>query len=143
MKESFNGLLSSSEAAKKWNIEESTIRKAISAGRLIEDNDIKKFGKQWVVKESSMERVFGRIHSSDSLEKISDTKRMQITFFISECLTEYCRKNKTSLKDATNSFDRYNIWNYLFSCYDYLHLGSIGDNVADLTNRIRRGINFV
>lgn len=55
----FDGLLSFAEAAERWNIDDSTLRKAVSNGRLVENIDIKKFGKQWVVTEQSMHNIFG------------------------------------------------------------------------------------
>lgn len=55
----FNGLMSFSEAASKWSIDDSTLRKAVTSGRLIENIDVKKFGKQWVISESAMKRLFG------------------------------------------------------------------------------------
>lgn len=54
----FDGLLSFSEAAERWNIDDSTLRKAVTSGRLVENIDVKKFGKQWVVSEQAMKRVF-------------------------------------------------------------------------------------
>lgn len=57
----FDGLMSFSEAAQKWDIDDSTLRKAVANGRFIENVDIKKFGKQWVVREISMKNVFGDI----------------------------------------------------------------------------------
>ncbi len=55
----FDGLMSFAEAAQKWNIDDSTLRKAVANGRFIENVDIKKFGKQWVIREASMKNVFG------------------------------------------------------------------------------------
>lgn len=55
----FDGLMSFSEAAQRWNIDDSTLRKAVANGRFIENIDIKKFGKQWVIREKSMSNVFG------------------------------------------------------------------------------------
>lgn len=55
----FDELLSFSEAAERWNIDDSTLRKAVTSGRLIENLDVKKFGKQWVVSEQAMKRLFG------------------------------------------------------------------------------------
>lgn len=51
-------LLSLKEAAEQYGREESTLRRAISNGLLKEDKDCKKFGKQWVILKSSMERVY-------------------------------------------------------------------------------------
>lgn len=55
----FDGLMSFAEAAQRWNIDDSTLRKAAANGRFIENVDIKKFGKQWVIREASMKNVFG------------------------------------------------------------------------------------
>ncbi len=55
----FEGLMSFAEAAERWHIDDSTLRKAVSNGRLVENIDIKKFGKQWVVTENSMRSIFG------------------------------------------------------------------------------------
>ncbi len=56
----WRGLLSTAEAAEIWGLEESTIRKAINQGRLIDGQDCRKFGKQWVVTVDGMARVFNR-----------------------------------------------------------------------------------
>lgn len=56
----FNGLLSFGEAAKIWNIDQSTLRKAVTAKRLIDGRDCRKFGKQWVVTVSAMTREYGQ-----------------------------------------------------------------------------------
>lgn len=55
----FDGLLSFSEAASKWSIDDSTLRKAVTSSRLVENIDVKKFGKQWVISEDAMKRLFG------------------------------------------------------------------------------------
>lgn len=55
----FDGLLSLKEATSFWGLNESTLRKAISYGKLIEGIDVKKFGKQWVVSEIAMRREYG------------------------------------------------------------------------------------
>ena len=44
--------------AEQYNREESTLRRAIKNGLLEEGKDCKKFGKQWVILKSSMERVY-------------------------------------------------------------------------------------
>ena len=55
---SFEGLLSLADAAKIWGINESTVRKAIAAGRLVQGRDCQKYGKQWVVTVDAMAREF-------------------------------------------------------------------------------------
>lgn len=59
MKSAFEGLLSFREATDRWGLNESTLRKAVSYGKFIEETDVKKFGKQWVVTLAAMEREYG------------------------------------------------------------------------------------
>lgn len=56
----FDGLIAMSDATEMWGLNESTLRKAISYGKLIEGLDAQKFGKQWVVSEESMLREYGK-----------------------------------------------------------------------------------
>ena len=63
-KSAFDGLLSFSDAAERWNIDDSTLRKAVACGKLIENDDVKKFGKQWIVSEQSMNKLFGKIQQN-------------------------------------------------------------------------------
>lgn len=56
---SFEGLYSFAEATEKWNLKDSTLRKAVETGKLIKDIDCKKFGRDWVVKETAMIREYG------------------------------------------------------------------------------------
>lgn len=55
----FARLLAAAEAAEIWGLDTSTIRKAISDGRLVDGNDCRKFGKQWVVTVEGMARLYG------------------------------------------------------------------------------------
>ncbi len=55
----FDNLIAFSEATKLWNLNESTLRKAIKYGKLIDGVDACKFGKQWVVSTESMKREYG------------------------------------------------------------------------------------
>lgn len=54
----FDGLLSFAEAAEIWKVDQSTLRKAVSDGRLKPGRDCRKFGKQWVVTVDAMRRNF-------------------------------------------------------------------------------------
>lgn len=56
----FAELLSFAEAAEIWRVDQSTIRKAVSDGRLVPGHDCRKFGKQWVITVEAMARVFNR-----------------------------------------------------------------------------------
>lgn len=58
MSDIWDELLSLKEAAEQYGRDESTLRRAISNGLLLEGVDCKKFGKQWVILKSSMERVY-------------------------------------------------------------------------------------
>ena len=58
-KSPFDALLSGADASALWHIDESTLRKALSDGRLREGVDAMKFGKQWVITYKAMTRVYG------------------------------------------------------------------------------------
>lgn len=60
MSNHFDGLLSFKEATDLWELNESTLRKAVSYGKLVENTDCKKFGKQWVVTKEAMIREYGQ-----------------------------------------------------------------------------------
>lgn len=55
----FDGLMAFSDATELWGLNESTLRKAISYGKLVNGVDVCKFGKQWVVSVKAMEREYG------------------------------------------------------------------------------------
>ena len=55
----FDGLISMRDATNVWGLNESTLRKAISYGKLKNGIDVCKYGKQWVVSLESMIREYG------------------------------------------------------------------------------------
>ena len=55
----FDGLIAFSDATELWGLNESTLRKAISYGKLVNGVDVCKFGKQWVVSIDAMQREYG------------------------------------------------------------------------------------
>lgn len=55
----FDGLMAFSDATFLWGLNESTLRKAITYGKLINGVDVCKFGKQWVVSVDAMRREYG------------------------------------------------------------------------------------
>lgn len=55
----FDGLLSFFDATSIWKLNESTLRKAVSYGKLKNGVDVLKFGKQWVVTFDAMRREYG------------------------------------------------------------------------------------
>ena len=58
IKTPFDGLIAFTEACQLWNLNESTLRKAVSYGKLIDGIDVSKYGKQWVVTMKAMEREY-------------------------------------------------------------------------------------
>lgn len=62
----FDGLMSFADATELWGLSESTLRKAISYGKLINGVDVCKFGKQWVVSIDAMKREYGEAKSNRS-----------------------------------------------------------------------------
>ena len=55
----FDGLMAFSDATELWGLNESTLRKAIIYGKLVNGIDVCKFGKQWVVSVEAMKREYG------------------------------------------------------------------------------------
>ena len=55
----FDGLLAFSDATQLWGLNESTLRKAIAYGKLVNGQDVCKFGKQWVISSDAMKREYG------------------------------------------------------------------------------------
>jgi len=139
---SFNNLYSLGDAAREWHIDESTLRKSISSGKLVVNDDVKKFGKQWVVRKESMEREYGLLENSNSRNEYEDNKLRQIYFYESECVYKYSKKNNNTVFEASKIFSKMNIWGYIFDCYDYLHLGNIDDVIKDISKRINRELIY-
>ena len=59
VKTPFDGLMELGDATSIWGIHESTLRKAISYGKLVDGVDVYKFGKQWVISAEAMKREYG------------------------------------------------------------------------------------
>ena len=55
----FDNLMAFRDATIIWGLNESTLRKAIAYGKLINGVDVCKFGKQWVITMSAMKREYG------------------------------------------------------------------------------------
>ena len=55
----FDGLMAFSDATTLWALNESTLRKAVVYGKLVEGVDAYKFGKQWIVSMEAMKREYG------------------------------------------------------------------------------------
>ena len=59
IKTPFDGLLAFTDATQLWGLNESTLRKAISYGKLKNGVDACKYGKQWVISMEAMLREYG------------------------------------------------------------------------------------
>lgn len=59
VKTPFDGLIAFSDATQLWGLNESTLRKAITYGKLINGQDVCKYGKQWVISSDAMRREYG------------------------------------------------------------------------------------
>ena len=55
----FDNLIALSDATILWGLNESTLRKAISYGKLQEGIDVMKYGKQWIITMEAMVREYG------------------------------------------------------------------------------------
>ncbi len=55
----FDGLVASGDAADIWEMDDSTLRRAIQSGKLKVGIDVTKYGKQWVVSVEAMVREYG------------------------------------------------------------------------------------
>ena len=59
IKTPFDGLMAFTEATELWGLNESTLRKAIAYGKLVNGIDACKYGKQWIVSVEAMKREYG------------------------------------------------------------------------------------
>lgn len=55
----FDGLMSFAEASELWGLSESTLRKAVSYGKIESGIDARKYGKQWIITRDAMQREYG------------------------------------------------------------------------------------
>lgn len=55
----FDDLMSFGDATELWGLNESTLRKAIAYGRLVNGVDVCKYGKQWIITMDAMRREYG------------------------------------------------------------------------------------
>ena len=67
IKTPFDGLMSFSDASELWGLSESTLRKAVSYGKIVAGVDARKYGKQWVVTRAAMDREYGIPYRSERI----------------------------------------------------------------------------
>ena len=60
VKTPFDGLMAFTDATSLWGLNESTLRKAIAYGKLVNGVDACKYGRQWVISMEAMKREYGQ-----------------------------------------------------------------------------------
>ncbi len=65
IKTPFDGLMAFTDATQLWGLNESTLRKAISYGKLVDGVDACKYGRQWVISVEAMKREYGLPKSAE------------------------------------------------------------------------------
>lgn len=111
-KGSFKGLYTFQDVAKIYNIDASTIRKQVQNHKFY-DNEIKKFGKTWIITEQAMVEHFGKelfiAYKNDLLEQ----KALEI-----KKLKEEAKKEKEARKQAKLEAKKQKEINTLSLCDD-------------------------
>ena len=111
-KGSFKGLYTFQDVAKIYNIDASTIRKQVQNHKFY-DNEIKKFGKTWIITEQAMIQHFGKelfiAYKNDLLEQ----KALEI-----KKLKEEAKKEKEARKQAKLEAKKQKEINTLSLCGD-------------------------
>ena len=69
VKTPFDGLMAFTDATQMWELNESTLRKAVSYGKLRNGIDVCKYGKQWIISADAMRREYGPAPEQVSLYK--------------------------------------------------------------------------
>ena len=68
MEDCLKNVMTFPEACKRWNLGESTLRKAARSGRFLE-SELRKSEKTWLVTRSGMERLYGKEPKKTSIKK--------------------------------------------------------------------------
>lgn len=68
MKKVLEEVMTFPEACERWNLGESTLRKAALNGRFLE-NEVRKSGKSWLVTYAGMRRLYGEERKGRREEK--------------------------------------------------------------------------
>lgn len=56
-------IMTFSEAAKRWRIDDSTLRKLVNTDKIREGIDYRKSGKTWLITKEAMKRVYGECNN--------------------------------------------------------------------------------
>lgn len=74
---SFEGLYTFVDVGDIYGIDSSCLRKQVAREKLVEGEDIKKFGKTWVITEQSMVKHFGTFKFEDYKKKQEKKQKLQ------------------------------------------------------------------
>lgn len=70
------------------------------------------------------------------------SENFPILHFQNDCLMEYMQLKNLRPTEASALFSKYNIFELLSECYDYLHLTGIEYLAEEIADRIERGERF-
>ena len=102
-KGSFEGLYTFFEVGTIYGFDASNLRKQVSREKLIEGQDIKKFGKTWVITEQSMVKHFGNLKLEEYKIKSKQEKVVQKKLNAKKTKVKSPRTSKKS--DSMNEKD--------------------------------------
>jgi hypothetical protein len=102
-KGSFEGLYTFFEVGTIYGFDASNLRKQVSREKLIEGQDIKKFGKTWVITEQSMVKHFGNLKLEEYKTKSKQEKVVQKKCNAKKAKVKSLRTSKKS--DSMNEKD--------------------------------------
>ncbi len=63
----------------------------------------------------------------------------EVLYMETRVFGEFCRRKNMSAKDANKLFKENNIWEYIESCYDILHLNGDESVLEDIDRILKRG----
>ncbi len=109
-KGSFKGLYTFEEIAKVYGMSHSNIRKMVQANKFVENKEIKKFGKTWIITEEAVRDHFGN-------DKIDDYIMNMKSIKIQEKASSKSPKSKVSNNKST-----------------YIYLSSSNDDLGTVDN---------
>lgn len=80
---SFKGLYTFQQVADIYGLDNSTLRKQVSNGKLVANVEVKKFGKTWLITEQAMIKHFGAdqfnlYHGKITLNDLDESRKEKI-----------------------------------------------------------------
>ena len=137
----FDNLISLKDASIMWKIDDSVLRHAISSKKLVENIDVKKFGKQWVVTRQAMERVYGYIPAGDD-EPYSKKKLQAALMVVSKLIYDFSMNKKISYKEATEILSDHKISELIIDCFDYYEHCNSEEILEEIILKIKEGFYY-